>query len=163
MTYLVRPMTVEDVPDLTALLNHTIALGGSTAYETAFDPAGFTTEFLTDPALISSVVAVAEDGSLAGFQVLYTEDDAEGRIATIASFTDQRRRFPGAGQALFPVTREAAQTGGALYIRATIRADNALGLRYYRGLGFCDHSVRPQVPLKDGTPVDRIETRYPLG
>jgi hypothetical protein len=29
-------------------------------------------------------------------------------------------------------------------------------------MGFADHSVRAAVPLKDGTPVDRIGKRFSL-
>lgn len=162
MTYTLRPMGQADVPALVALLNHTIGLGGTTAYEDAFDADGFASEFLTDPVLVSSIVAVTDAGTPVGFQVLYAGEEEGVRFVSIASFADQRERFPGVGQALFPVTLAAARAHGGTFIRATIRADNVPGLAYYRGLGFRDHSVTPQVPLKDGTPVDRIETRYPL-
>lgn len=162
MTYTVRPMERQDTPALAELLNHTIRLGGTTAYEDEFDPDGFAEEFLTAPAIVSSVVAVTAHGVRVGFQVLYAREQDGERFVSIGSFADQRVRYTGIGQALFPVTLAAARAHGGAFIRATIRADNVPGLRYYRGLGFRDHGVRPQVPLKDGTPVDRIETRYPL-
>ena len=162
MTYTVRPMAQEDVPALSELLNHTIRLGGTTAYEEPFDAAAFAKEFLTTSLLVSSNVATTEDGTPIGFQVLYAREEDGERFVSIASFTDQRVRYSGAGQALFPVTLAAALAHGATFIRAKIRGDNVPGLKYYRGLGFRDHTVRPQVPLKDGTPVDRVETRYPL-
>lgn len=160
MIYDIRPMTPQDAPPLAALLNHTIALGGSTAYETPFDPQGFQAEFLTGAAVQSSRVAWRR-GIMAGFQTLFFLEDTPEALA-IATFADQRTRRPGVGRAMMATTRSAARAQGARYIRAVIRADNASGLRYYRGQGFQDHEVRRAVPLTDGTPVDRIETRLML-
>lgn len=162
MTYTVRPMGQQDVPALTDLLNHTIRRGGTTAYEDEFNADTFADEFLTAPSLISSLVALSDEAAPVGFQVIYGADEGGERAVHIGSFTDQRTRYPGAGRALFGQTLTAARAFGAAHIVATIRADNVPGLSYYRALGFRDHSVQTRVPLKDGTPVDRIETRYPL-
>jgi hypothetical protein len=42
----------------------------------------------------------------------------------------------------------------------TIRADNIGGNAFYDRIGFVYHRVQRAVPLKDGTPVDRINKRY---
>jgi hypothetical protein len=48
-------------------------------------------------------------------------------------------------------------------INATIRADNVGGLAFYSRLGFTDHGISRAVPLRDGTPVDRVSKRFILG
>lgn len=161
MSYDIRPFRAEDAPALTELINHTIRLGGSTAYEHAFSVEDFLREFHHGSDALIAHVAWA--GAIpAGFQSLSRLEGSEAPNLGVGTFTDRRTRYPGAGQALFPTTRAWAEAYGADYIRATIRADNFLGLRYYRGLGFRDHAIRPGVPLRDGTPMDRIETRYAL-
>ena len=47
-------------------------------------------------------------------------------------------------------------------MNAEIRADNEGGLAFYGKMGFQDQDVDRAVPLGDGTPVDRINKRYPL-
>lgn len=159
MIYDVRPLVPGDAAALAGLLNHTITLGGSTAYETPFSPEGFLAEFLTRPAVHSARVAWAEERAW-GFQTLFHLDDPDA--LSIATFADLRTPRPGVGRALFQATRAAARAHGASYIQAVIRSDNVSGLRFYRGRGFADHGVTKGVPLADGTPVDRIETRYAL-
>lgn len=159
MTVTVRTMAPEDATALSELLNHTIALGGSTAYETPFSPDSFLDEFLTGKAVHSAQVAL--DGlQPVGFQVLFHMTGDHPSALAIATFADQRVQLRGVGKALFEVTRE--NTLGMSYIQAVIRADNVSGLAYYRGRGFTDFGVRPGVLLTDGTPVDRIETRFTL-
>jgi len=68
----------------------------------------------------------------------------------------------GIGQKLFSATRFAAKAAEVKTIDATIRADNVGGLKYYSGLGFTDYDVLKQIPLNDGTPVDRIRKRFDL-
>ena len=65
-------------------------------------------------------------------------------------------------QKLFSATRFAAKAAEVKTIDATIRADNVGGLKYYSGLGFTDYDVLKQIPLNDGTPVDRIRKRFDL-
>ena len=66
------------------------------------------------------------------------------------------------GSALFAATCAEARRLGLTGINATIRADNSGGLAFYSRQGFRDHSVRAAVPLKDGTPVDRVSKRFSL-
>jgi len=69
-------------------------------------------------------------------------------------------KIRGVGSALFPVTRVAAEELGLKFINATIRADNVSGLAYYAKMGFETYDRLVQIPLLDGTPVDRIKKRF---
>ena len=158
MTYEIRPFQTTDAADLSDLLNHTIQLGGSTAYETAFDTASFIREFHSEPGVIGTLVAQL-GSEYCGFQTLF---DVDPTSVAIATFADQRVRRPQVGQALFVHTQKRAREHGAHRIIAKIRADNQQGLRYYRGLGFEDVDVIRAVPLADGTLVDRIVTSFTL-
>lgn len=61
---------------------------------------------------------------------------------------------------LFQATLAAAEELGLEFINATIRADNVGGLAYYTRMGFEPYDRLLQVPLLDGTPVDRIKKRF---
>lgn len=148
-----------------ALLNEIIAIGGTTAYEAPFDPARMTTDYILNDRLISITVAELE-GDLAGFQSLSWPDPGHDgpdslppNWAYIATFVQTGLTGQGIGSALFAVTRAAARAAGAVAIDATIRADNAGGLRYYGTIGFVDYAVLRDVPLASGRPVDRIRKR----
>jgi ribosomal protein S18 acetylase RimI-like enzyme len=66
----------------------------------------------------------------------------------------------GVGSALFEETKKAARAAGVRTIDATIRADNTGGLAFYTRMGFVDYDRRVGVPLKNGTPVDRVRKRF---
>jgi L-amino acid N-acyltransferase YncA len=68
----------------------------------------------------------------------------------------------GTGAALFAATRDEARRQGRRAINAAIRADNTGGLAFYGRMGFEDYQIARGVPLKDGTPVDRVRRRYRL-
>jgi L-amino acid N-acyltransferase YncA len=160
-----RPARPEDAPAMCALLNEIIAVGGTTAYQTPFDVARMTADYIAKKNLIATTVA--HDGkALVGFQALsWPEPDNAGadRLppdwAYIATFVKGGITGRGIGKALFAVTRPAARAAGATAIDATIRADNAGGLRYYSAIGFEDYAVLRAMPLSDGTLLDRIRKR----
>ena len=159
----VRPARDADAAELAELLNEIIARGGTTALQEPFTPARLAETYLTGPEVISCVVAAnGETGRLEGFQTLIHEDDLPPDIGDIGTFARVGGTQRGVGTALFAATRAAALLKGLSAINATIRADNTGGLAFYGRMGFVDHSVRPAVPLKDGTPVDRINKRYAL-
>lgn len=155
-------MVAADVPAACAILNDIIARGGTTAYETAFDDAGFEEVFITGPKALRCHVVLDEDGAVAGFQWLGRNPALPEDCVDIASFTRRDPPLKGAGRALFAVTRRSAAEMGFRQINATIRADNVPGLGYYAAMGFIDHAVTPAVPLSDGTPVDRVAKRFTL-
>ena len=103
-----------------------------------------------------------DQGEIAGFQWLGFHEDLPDGCADIATFTRRTPALRGAGRALFEETVKTACGFGVLSINATVRADNILGLSYYEKIGFRDFCVAYGVPLRDGTPVNRISKRYEI-
>lgn len=160
-----RPATSEDVDRLAALLNQIIKTGGTTAHLHPFDRERLLNHYLAPPSAISCFVAEV-GGTIAGFQALEWSDpnwpgpdSLPADWALIASFVDADLQGRGIGKALFTKTLAAAQSAGARCIDATIRADNQGGLAFYTSLGFTDYSRLRDIPLSDGTLVDRIRKR----
>lgn len=155
----VRTAVGPDATQMVRLLNQVIADGGTTAHETPYTVERMRADYIAPPNLISCHVAIT-NGRLSGFQLL-KNDDRDG-WAIIATFVALDRAKMGIGQKLFSATRFAAKAAGVQTIDATIRADNIGGLKYYGGLGFADYDVFKDIPLRDGTPVDRIRKRFDL-
>ena len=158
----VRPMMREDVGEACEVLNAIIAAGGTTALEIPFSEALFAQSYLDGPDKICCHVALGDQGAVAGFQWLGTHDALPEDCADIATFTRRNPVLRGAGRALFDETVKTAGALGFTAVNATIRADNALGLSYYEKMGFRDFSVAYGMPLRDGTPVNRISKRFDL-
>ncbi len=157
-----------DVEAMSNLLNDTIETGGSTAHQTKFTKERMHDHYFGTKYGISCVVAEI-DNRLVGFQSLEWSDPdwkGPGQLpedwAIIATFVKQGMTGVGIGSALFQATRIIAENCGAVAIDATIRTDNVGGLHYYSKLGFVDYKLSENVPLTDGTPVDRISKRYDL-
>ena len=156
---IVRKVTPDDRDAITAILNEIIAIGGTTAYEDPLEPAHFD-RFIT-PEDNRTFLHVAEaGGAVVGFQWMSPDKDGIGIIATFAQPGTTQR---GIGSALFKETLKCCLEAGYTLLDATIRADNTGGLAYYSKMGFEDHSVTRAVPMKDGTPVDRVHKRMQLG
>jgi len=82
--------------------------------------------------------------------------DLDEGWVNIATFARVKPKIPGVGTSLFTTIRSYARQNAIKHINATIRADNASGLAYYDKMGFKDYSVAKNVPLLDGTQIDRI-------
>lgn len=162
MTITVRRASADDAEAMARLLNPIIAAGGSTAYEDPVDADAMKAMVVDAPDLICAHVAEDADGNLVGFQWVKDYSTEDTAIGSIATFARMEPKLPGVGSALFEVTCSACRDAGLAVIDATIRADNVSGLAYYSKMGFVDHAVEPGVPLKDGTPVDRITKRLTL-
>ncbi len=85
-------------------------------------------------------------GQVVGFQSLERADPdwpGEGKLpdgwAIIATFVAQGQQGLGIGGSLFATTKVAARAAGIGHIDATIRRENAGGLRYYSAMGFRDY------------------------
>lgn len=156
----VRAAVSGDATQMCKLLNTVIAAGGTTAHQTPFEAERMRDHYIAPPRLISCHVAIS-NGRLSGFQFLGTDEEREG-WAIIATFVALDRAKMGIGQKLFSATRFAAKAAGVKTIDATIRADNIGGLKYYGGLGFTDYDVLKNIPLNDGTLVDRIRKSLDL-
>lgn len=165
MTLTVRPAAPSDAAEMAELINAIIAVGGTTAYEEPFDAAHMDAAYISLPQLVSCFVAES-DGQIVGFQGLMRSFDPDDPLpddwATIGTFARIGLIQRGVGSALFAATRAAAEAAGITVIDATIRADNTGGLAFYSRQGFVDYDRLAGVPLKDGTPVDRIRKRYDL-
>lgn len=158
----IRPVQADDAPALAGLLNAIIARGGTTALEDPFTPEQLANAMLTGPAVIACVVAEDPTGTLAGFQSLTRSAYLPRDIGDIGTFARLGRAQAGTGFRLFAATRDLAAAHGLSAISATIRADNAGGLTFYARLGFADHGIQRAVPLRDGTPIDRVSKRFAL-
>jgi len=159
----VRPVHSSDAAELAELLNAIIARGGTTALQTPYTPAHLDEVYLTGPDVLCCFVAVDEaTGRIEGFQTLGRADHLDADWGDIGTFSRVGATQRGIGSALFTATRARAIDLGLAGINATIRADNQGGLAFYEKLGFVDHGLDRAVPLKDGTPVDRINKHYVL-
>jgi len=158
----IRPVRDADAPALADLLNAIITRGGTTAWEEPFTPQALAGAMLTGPGVICCCVAEDDEGGLMGFQSLLRSEGLPEDVGDIATFTRVGDTQRGAGSRLFALTRRMAEERGLAAINATIRADNAGGLAFYSRLGFTDHGISRAVPLRDGTPVDRISKRHAL-
>jgi L-amino acid N-acyltransferase YncA len=158
----IRPATSKDADALREILNHIIAVGGTTAYETPMTLAEFSDHYVSGPELICCLMAETTGGEALGFQALARNPNLPEGWGDIATFTRREPRRPGVGAALFEATRQAARDLGLTAINATIRADNYAGIPYYEKMGFRTYRVAKAVPLLDGTPVDRVSKVYRL-
>lgn len=152
----IRKAHPNDAPEMAALLNEIIAIGGTTAFENPVSDVFAAAEFIQESHVLCSHVAVDDDGLIAGFQYLTSDARDQDKIGDIATFARRSPVVKGVGTALFHSTQDAARSLGLSKLTAKIRADNTPGLAYYTKMGFVDFDVAKGVPLKDGTPVDRI-------
>jgi L-amino acid N-acyltransferase YncA len=158
----IRRAVSADAEELCGLLNEIIRAGGTTAIETPLSATEFADWFIDGE--FALVCHVAEcDQLLVGFQSLSSYGKLPKGFADIATFARTNPKIRGVGSALFPATRAAAEELGLEFINATIRADNGSGLAYYAKMGFVTCDRLAQIPLLDGTPVDRIKKRFVIG
>lgn len=155
----VRPARPQDATGMVAVLNPIIAAGGSTAIQTPVTSGDMAKVIAT---ALCCHVATGPDGEIAGMQWLEPDDDPAEAYGYSSTFARRAPRLPGVGRALFVATCRSARAAKLTHLIAVIRADNVSGLGYYAKMGFEDHDVKPGVPLKDGTPVDRIVKRFTL-
>lgn len=163
-----RPARRGDAVQMTALLNEIIATGGTTAHQTPLTAEKMLTHYITPKTTVSCIVAV-DDDEIIGFQSLewpdptwHSTNKLPADWADIATFARLGMAGRGIGTALFIDTLAAAKRARVATINATIRADNAGGLRYYSRAGFVDYKTAINVALKDGTLVDRVSKRFDL-
>ena len=101
-------------------------------------------------------------GGIAGFQALVKSFGLPVNWVDIATFARVKPKVRGVGTSLFNSTREFAKESHVNVINAKIRADNESGLSYYSKMGFVEYKTDKAIPLKDGTPVDRISMRFDI-
>jgi RimJ/RimL family protein N-acetyltransferase len=142
---------------LCEILNIIIGIGGTTALEFPLSLAEFRCDFLEGEHLLLCFVAedVLTSRQLA-FQSLRRHPELPVDWADIATFVSHDFNTRGIGTALFARTRIWAGDSDLAAINAAIRADNHGGLAYYEKVGFRNYQIAKGIPLRDGTPVDRI-------
>ncbi|SLN33220.1 GNAT family N-acetyltransferase [Pseudooctadecabacter jejudonensis] len=157
MTLTARSMTAADIPACCAIINHTISLGGTTAYEDPYSEADLQAHYLHE----ARVSTVALDGDrIVGFQAAF---EIEPGVFSIGSFTDQQSPVRGAGAVMMEKTKSDCRAAGGTSIIAKITSDNTGGLAYYSKMGFVDETVLTgEFTRKDGTVVDRVIKRFML-
>src|SRR5271154_86747 len=158
----IRRATSEDAVALCEILNEIIAMGGTTALETPHTPPELDDHYISGPDCIFCFMAETADGTSLGFQTLLRSANLPDDWGDIGTFTRRTPRLPGVGTALFEQTKKAAPALGLSVINATIRADNYAGIPFYEKMGFKTYDIAKAVPLKDGTPVDRVSKKYSL-
>jgi GNAT superfamily N-acetyltransferase len=156
----VRKALKSDSNVLSELLNEIIIIGGSTAFESPLSASEFDSFFLCGSSFICCHVAENSAGEVLGFQSLTRHPELPIGWADIATFARANPKVFGVGTALFQKTVPYARDIGIATINATIRADNVSGLSYYSKIGFLDYSVANDVPLNDGTLIDRISKKF---
>ncbi len=176
-----RMAVAADVPSACRILNGIIQIGGTTAYEDQLSEAHFAEHFLTGESSVSCIVCEDDNGTILGFQSLGINNKLPVGWVDIATFARAEPKVSGVGAALFAASKlllskqdlskqvlsnhvlsNHVQASQYHMINATIRADNKPGLTYYNKMGFVDYHCEKSVPLKDGTPVDRIYKQYKL-
>lgn len=158
---IIRQATPADGDEMTTLLNAIIAKGGTTAHETPYDREKMIADYIAAKRKISC--HVADINGVVGFQFLaWPKRPIDDGWAIIASFVADGTAGKGVGKKLFEATRATAKTAGIKTIDATIRADNTSGLGDYGAMGFIEYNRLSDLPLKDGTLVDRIQKRFDL-
>jgi L-amino acid N-acyltransferase YncA len=156
----VRHAVLSDASALCKILNVIIKNGGTTALEVPLTLVDIVSNFLDGERFLSCFVAEDSLTSLQlGFQSLSRHPELPEAWADIATFARSDLKT-GVGTALFTQTKIWAAESGLVAINAAIRADNRGGLAYYEKMGFRTYQVAHDVPLRDGTPVDRVFKRY---
>ena len=155
-----RSVEPGDVDALCAILNELITAGGTTAFEVHMTSAEFYDHFVRGSNCLTCFIAETVSFEILGFQVLARHPALPSNWADIGTFTRIGSGRSGIGTALFTMTRQAAHELGMMAINATIRADNLSGIHFYDRMGFETYHIGRGVPLRDGTPVDRISKRH---
>ena len=157
----IRHVHIGDAPALCAVINPIIEKAGTTAYEEPCDPTYF--EAMIAGFGPRDFLHVAEaQGRIVGFQICERHPELPDDTGDIASFVALDMVGTGVGQMLAAKTLAEARARGWRKLFAYIRGDNTGGLAYYDRIGFRTIRTDPGVPLKDGTPVDRVAKRLSL-
>lgn len=158
---IIRPADYSDAQGMCGVINPLIVDGTTTAHRTLFDVERAVQHYIQPVDFISCQVALSAD-RIVGFQSLQwrERDGLRSGSAEIGTFVAQDQHGLGIGHLLFAATLDVAKDSGVIVMDATIRTDNVPGLAFYSKLGFQDNKVYENIPLSDGTLVDRIQKLY---
>lgn len=132
----IRRATPLDARAMAALLNAIIEKGGTTAISEPVSGEILSDWMARDSDRGAWHLAEDDTGDLLGFQWIGPRDGLPQDACDIATFVRLGQTGLGVDSALFDVTATAARALGYAWINASIRADNAGGLAYYRSRGF---------------------------
>ncbi|MBO9399470.1 GNAT family N-acetyltransferase [Shimia sp. R9_3] len=158
----IQPGTQADLRQTADLLNEIIAAGGTTAITKTMTKEALGEWLMANPGDATWHVALAENGTLLGFQWIGPYAALPPEACDIGTFVKTGQTGMGIGSKLFDATKTAARKLGYEWINAEIRADNAGGLAYYQSRSFETYARKSDVALADGTTVDKIHKRYDL-
>lgn len=153
---IIRKALPADAEAMAALQNRIIRMGGTTSYQVERPVGAVLDGYICGPQALSCFVA-EEGAQIRGFQALGLWDGLRAGWGDIGTFVFPDAQARGIGTALFAATRATAPVQ---VINATIRADNAAGLRFYARLGFVDYANDPDFTLLEGRRVGRISRRF---
>lgn len=135
---IIRAARGADTPGMSAILAGIVATSGS---DRATDPDHMRKFYVEHVDKIACVVAEGEAGTLLGFQSLKRATKGNQYGVTpgwgiIGTYVSPRASGRGVGATLFQATVRAAVLAGVRDVDATIGRGNALGLGYYKAMGF---------------------------
>lgn len=162
MTFSVRRAFHYDAVGMAEILNQIVQVGGTTAMQKPTARSVLIGWMDAHQGRNGWHVAETPEKQIVGFQYFEPNKKLPIEACDIASFVRIGAVKMGIGTGLFEATKIAARNVGYRWINATIRTDNKGGLAYYASLGFETWRVDCDVPLSDGTPVDRISKRFTL-
>jgi L-amino acid N-acyltransferase YncA len=154
---ILRDATAHDAVAMADLLNRIIAIGGTTAHETAKTAETVRRDYIDGPDTLTCVVA-EQAGQMLGWQAVgWYQGDPH-----IGTFVAPDLQARGVGVRMFARTRAQCAAKGLDAVFATIRADNVPGLAYYARLGFADIGAEPDYALQTGQIVGRVHRKLSL-
>ncbi len=156
MDVTIRPVRQADAAAIAELLNHITKTGGQGVLDTPVsvdEEIDFIRNF---PGHGLFNVAVDGDGGLLGVQAVLPRSPATADIGEISTFVAPGRHRQGIGTRLGRATVPAARERGYATLEASIRADNARAMSFYRSLGFRMIGLAPEPALVRGERVDML-------
>ncbi len=162
MKLTVRAASPADARQMSELLNQIIDTGGTTALTNPISAIEIADWMASDHNQSAWHVAEDDGGTIMGFQFFAPHPDLPPEAADMATFVRVGAVQSGIGSALFSETEKAAARMGLVWLNANIRADNAGGLTYYQSRGFRTYRIDENVPLADGSLVEKVHKRFDL-
>lgn len=160
MNVSVRPVRASDAQSIVDLLNPIIRAGRFTILD---NPITLKEQIEFISALpdrsVFHVAISRENGSLVGMQdivPIFPRIGTFRHVCEIATYVALQARRLGIGTALFQATVQAARNAEFTKIVATIRADNADAVRYYKAQGFEVIGVAKSHALVGGRLLDEV-------
>lgn len=158
----IRPFQDSDLAQMTEILNEIIEVGGTTAYLEPLTETDMAQKVAKGTKNTSWNIAIDHNERIVGFQWAEPHHLLPPQAASIATFVRIGVVGGGIGSKLFKQTEQKMRAFGFTWINASIRSDNASGLRYYSKMGFKDWKIEPDAKLTDGRITGKHHKRFDL-